>query len=375
MSPLKEKKKILIVSRSFYPVNSPRSFRTTELVKEFARQGHDVTLLTLRNGDVHDEFEKKYGAKIKDLGALKLPEIDTRNGPGVIRKVKYLTKRALNLFFEYPDVELVGKVNQALKNESGYDLLISIAVPHPIHWGVARVVRNGNKVAETWVADCGDPYMGFNMDVINKPFYFKYAEKAFCKRADYISVPIEGAKDAYYEEFREKIVVIPQGFNFEEDKPASSGEISNEVPAFAYAGDLLGGGRDPRPFLNFIVNSEREFKFIIYTRQYHIVKPYLEKARGRIELREYIPRKELLKILSGMDFLVNFENDTSKQMPSKLIDYYLAGRPVLSLRGSEIDHETVDRFLTGDYFGRYKFTHVDQYRIENVCERFLDLCK
>ena len=356
-------------------MQSPRSFRTTELVKEFARQGHDVTLLTFRNGEIHDEFEKTYNVKIKDLGTLKLPEINTNSGPGVIRKVKYLTKRALSLFLEYPDVELVSTVHRALKSETGYDLLISVAVPHPIHWGVARAFKNGNKPAGTWVADCGDPYMGFNMDVINKPFYFKYAEKAFCKRADYISVPIEGAKEAYYEEFRDKIVVIPQGFNFEEDKPASNGQINNKVLTFAYAGDLLGGGRDPHPFLNHIVHSDREFRFVIYTRQHHIVKPYLEKAKGRIELRQYIPRKELLKILSGMDFLVNFENDTSKQMPSKLIDYYLAGRPVLSLRGSEIERDTVDRFLNGDYSAGYSFTDVDQYRIENVCERFLDLCK
>jgi len=375
MSPLKEKKKILIVSRSFYPMQSPRSFRTTELVKEFARQKHDVTLLTFRDGEVHDQFESEHGVKIKDLGSLNYPIIDTNSGPRPVKKVKYLTKRALNLFFEYPDVELVGKVNQALKNESGYDLLISIAVPHPVHWGVARAFKNGRKVAGTWVADCGDPFMGFRMDVISKPFYFKYAEKAFCKRADYITVPIEGAKEAYYREFREKIVVIPQGFNFKEDMPASNGKPENEVPTFAYAGDLLGGGRNPHPFLNYIVNQEKEFRFIIYTRQHGLVKPYLEKARGRIELREYIPRKELLNILSGMDFLVNLENDTTSQMPSKLIDYYLTGRPVLSLESGEIDPEAVDNFLAGSYTGRYNFENVDQYRIENVCERFLALCR
>ena len=32
---------------------------------------------------------------------------------------------------------LIWKENKVLKQEKGYDLLISIAVPHPIHWGVA----------------------------------------------------------------------------------------------------------------------------------------------------------------------------------------------------------------------------------------------
>ena len=36
--------KIIIISGFFYPQNTPRAFRTTELVKEFVRLGHNVTL-------------------------------------------------------------------------------------------------------------------------------------------------------------------------------------------------------------------------------------------------------------------------------------------------------------------------------------------
>src|SRR5690606_8098316 len=42
-------KNILILSRTFYPENSPRSFRTTELAKELARQEHGVTVLLPAN--------------------------------------------------------------------------------------------------------------------------------------------------------------------------------------------------------------------------------------------------------------------------------------------------------------------------------------
>ena len=40
-----DNKRILIVGRTFFPEQSPRSFRTTELAKEFARQGHQVEVL------------------------------------------------------------------------------------------------------------------------------------------------------------------------------------------------------------------------------------------------------------------------------------------------------------------------------------------
>src|SRR5699024_12169166 len=68
--------------------------------------------------------------------------------------------RSLLQLFEYPDIELLFKVKKALREESGFDLLISIAVPHPIHWGTAWAWRKENPIAKTWVADCGDPYMG-----------------------------------------------------------------------------------------------------------------------------------------------------------------------------------------------------------------------
>lgn len=42
-------KKILIISRTFYPENSPRSFRTTELAKELARQGNNLLILGFKN--------------------------------------------------------------------------------------------------------------------------------------------------------------------------------------------------------------------------------------------------------------------------------------------------------------------------------------
>ena len=60
-------KTILVVSSAFYPENSPRSFRTTELVKELARQGHQVTLYTLKNNKFHLPIEKELGIEINDL--------------------------------------------------------------------------------------------------------------------------------------------------------------------------------------------------------------------------------------------------------------------------------------------------------------------
>lgn len=355
-------------------MNSPRSFRTTELVKEFARQGHDVTLLTLKDEKDHVPFETKHGVTIKNLGRPLFNPINFDGGGIAGHLLNKILRRGLSLAFEYPDIQLMYMVKRALKNEQGYDLLISIAVPHPVHWGTAWAWRKKNPIADTWVADCGDPYMGATLDTFNKWFYFKYPEKLFCRKADHITVPVEGAKEGYYPEFREKIRVIPQGFNFDEIDIDRNKEVKNKVPTFAYAGGLIPGGRDPRMFLEYLTGLDKAFRFILYTKSTALVQPYLKKAGGRIEIRDYIPRSELLQKLSHMDFLVNFENATSLQMPSKLIDYYLTGRPVLSVDGQNISKPEIDRFLAGNYCAAFSYDDVDKYRIENVCAQFLELC-
>lgn len=370
-----ERRKILIVSRSFYPDNSPRSFRTTELVKEFARQGNKVTLLTPKNDKFHVPFEKKFDVTIKNLGSVRLPEININGSNVLINFLRRAVRRGLLQLFDYPNIELMYRVKKALKVESNYDLLISIAVPHSIHWGVAWAWRTNTPIANTWVADCGDPYMGQTLDSFPKLFYFKYLEKAFCRKADYISVPLEEAKKGYYPEFREKIKVIPQGFKFDEVEIDYSSYTRHSVPTFAYAGGFIPGGRDPRTFLDYLINLEKDFKFILYTKSIDLVEPWVKKSEGRIELRDYIPRSELLEILSKMDFLVNFENDSSLMMPSKLIDYYLTGRPVLNISGELLNREAISQFLAGDYTNKFKYNGMNPYRIENVCCRFLDLCQ
>ncbi|MCK5338692.1 MAG: hypothetical protein KAJ50_07770, partial [Bacteroidales bacterium] len=93
------------------------------------------------------------------------------------------------MFFEYPAIEEMFKVKKILKNENGYDLLISFAVPFPVHWGTAWARTKNHEIAKVWVADCGDPYMGNTNDSFRKLFYFKYPEKWFCKKTDFITIP------------------------------------------------------------------------------------------------------------------------------------------------------------------------------------------
>ena len=76
-----------------------------------------------------------------------------------------------------------------------------------------------------------------------------------------------------------------------------------------------------------------------------------------------------------MDFLVNIENQSSVQSPSKLIDYAIAGRPVLSVSSTTINPTVINQFLNGDYANRLKLPDLDQFDIRKVASRFLALCE
>jgi hypothetical protein len=361
-------KKILLVCNAFYPENSPRSFRATELAKELARQGHHVTVITHPRTGV-ETFCQKNGITFKSLGDLTWPEPKVK-GTGVIRLFWRIIVRLSALLFEYPKIQLVFLVKKALKNESGYDALISVAVPYSIHWGVASVWSNN--MASVWIADCGDPYMGQENDSFKPLFYFGWVEKWFCKKVDYLTVPTEKSIGGYYTEFHPKIKVIPQGFRFE-DVQLYEGEKDSSKIVFGYAGMFIPGRRDPSEFLDYINNLEldKPFEFHVYTTTPQFVIPFIKNSK--IILKEIVPREKLLFELSKMNFVVNFENVGNTQTPSKLIDYLIVDKPVLSIKYGRLNVAVVAAFLKNDYTSQMVLPDKNNYRIENVAAKFVAL--
>lgn len=355
-----------------YPSIAPRSNRSTELVKEFARQGFDVTIYAVLGKYDYSQFEKEYNVNVKDLGPTVFAKLNS-DGKDSSSFVNRLLKKVFRRSIEFPDIELMFRTNRVLKKENNIDLLITVAVPYPIHWGAAfRKMFDASSFPKTWVADCGDPYMGNKF--LNKPFYFKFIEKWFCKKADYISIPIEDAKEAYYPEFRNKIKIIPQGFDFS-DVPSFDKKPNNIDVTFIYAGVFYPGIRDPRPFLDYLVSKkDKPFLFKIYTKSLNVVEPYLDLLGEKLEVNNYIPREELLKEMAKADFLINFENNTAVQSPSKLIDYALVQRPILSINSSDkLDGKIIDEFLNRNYSDAYVVKNIEKYNIKNVVSEFLNL--
>ena len=367
---------IVIISLNCFPYISPRSNRATELAKEFSRQGHKVTLYALLGDIDYTEFMNETKVTVKNLGTSKYGLVNNEEKKHTSKLVKGLTvllKRPLH----FPKIEAKSLTYNALKAEGHIDLLVTIAQPHPIHWGAAKFREEYPNAITTWIADCGDPFM-LNPH-FNNPWYFKYVEKKWCKLCDFITIPIEDGRKAYYPEFSSKIKIIPQGFDFENNNLAQY--TPNIRPTFGFAGLFYEKLRDPHAFLDYLCTLDSDFKFVIYIKDtpyfrsaFHL-NEYKEKLGDKFEIRNFIPRAELLHELSKMDFVINIRNVSTVQQPSKLIDYALSKRPILEITSDFKEQGTFEEFLNGNYTHQTIVENIEQFNIKNVVNNMVALCQ
>ena len=205
---------------------------------------------------------------------------------------------------------------------------------------------------------------------LNVPKYMKRYEDMWCSLCDYISVPTKESYKGYYEQYWDKIRVIPQGFDF--SKTPIAEYKKNDVPTFLFMGSVYPGVRDPHSFMNYLLKFNRPYKFIIMTRS-PLEEKYEIESNGKIVYITGKGRKDVVWECSKADFLINIVNPSTVQTPSKLIDYGIAGRPILDIDNDFCSDITFLEFYDGDYSGKRKMQNLDAYRIENVACLFVEL--
>lgn len=371
--------KILIVGYFFYPENTPRAFRTHELVKEFLKRGYKVDLVLpekkiLKEATVQDDKltvhflgdEKSYS---KNVLASKFANQS---------KLKSLLKKVYRYFNPFTNTyNYISLLFTFLKNHQvKYDLLISISHPFVTHLGTARALRHNPVLNSSTVkvAEYSDPfYFQKNSSMF---IGYKYLDLWIGKMFDFIIVPTEIAVSTYLNHKKiDRIKVIPQGFNFEDIE--ISEYTKHPVPTFAYAGVFYKKIRNPEFFLDYLVNLEMEFKFIIYTLENdmeteEILGKYKSKLGEKLMIHYDVPRVELIRELSTMDFLINIDNSTTNQSPSKLIDYGLSNRPVCSFNQNSFDSNKLNLYFK-DPTPFAERINLEKFNIINVADAFVTL--
>ena len=120
--------------------------------------------------------------------------------------------------------------------------------------------------------------------------------------------------------------------------------------------------------------NSRKNKFRIFENS-GLLNPFKERLKDKLVIKEYIPRSDLMKVLSNMDFLLNFDNNTTRNIPSKLIDYAITGRPVLNI-DKNFKFEHIEKFINGDYSYKMSLPDVENFHISKIngkCKPFLKI--
>lgn len=333
--------KVLLIGQTYRPANKPRSFRLINLAVGLEDHFDDVHVACFTNNDWFDN-------KKTNVFSLGKSTFLYENSNGIVKRsfASKLLIFILSKFISIQELYVAGRVFLFLiRSKIKYSLIITVAQPHGINWGVA-FYKYLTKNRTIWFADCGDPFY-FNPFVkIKYPYITRWIEKYWCRIVNEIFVPFEKAKDGYFFEFREKFHSLPQGYYFDLEKYKSL-YAKNNIIKFAYAGAFYKGFRDPNKFIEQLLSSNENFEFVIYTDSITVInQEYLFDPR--IKVCGIIPRDELLIELAKMDFLVYFENNNEIQLGSKLIDYGISCRPVLRI-GLDIDHKVLARVLKYDF--------------------------
>ena len=227
------------------------------------------------------------------------------------------------------------------------------------------------------VADSGDPFY-YSKQWKLAP-WFKYIERNVYKQMNFLTIPTVNAIPSYDAIIpKEKIRIIPQGFDMSHLR-LFHGEFG-EMINIAYAGVFYWDIRNPNFLFEYLDKCPYNYALHLYLRYRDAVLDQTinryPNLRSRLQVEYNVPHDKLLYELSTMHFLVNIENLSNTQMPSKLIDYGMTGRPILSCNETNFSGEVLEQFMAGDYHQRY-FVNLDDYNIVRVADKFLALkeCK
>ena len=367
--------KVHILTGHFYPQIHPRAFRSNELAIEFAKRGYDVTVTNLSTtaGFDYEEYGRANGIKILNMGlSTNTPTSDTVKP--FKRSFVGRTLAFLRNYLMAGSLLFTSKtIRDRLQIDEDTDLIIALSTPFKCILGLSYYLRKKKSMKMVAIADSGDPFY-YSKQYKRAPWFASIEKKAY-QQYDYLTIPVESAIPSYNKLISvEKIKIIPQGFRMDNVK-LYKGELP-AVTNFAYAGVFYWDIRNPEFLFKYLNSLDLDFKFHIYMRfPDSILEEMLNQysnLKQKVEVHFSVPREQLLYELSMMHFLVNINNKSNTQIPSKIIDYGITGRPIFSCNKETFTPSKLDSFMSGNYTDKMEFD-ISKYDIVNIVNEFMSL--
>lgn len=266
-----------------------------------------------------------------------------------------------NLFF--PDDACIWyfparrKLKQLLEQED-FEVLITVSLPFTGHLLGLFAHKYGLKhpTKPFWIADIGDPF-SFQAKPPNNPLFFnrinRRLERRVLETADAITVTTPVTLLKYRQEFGERSVanirVIPPLLTNPRKAERPVPILHPTTIKIGYFGALYAPTRTPDAFLKLLAQTFSKRPDLRTRLEIHfygeIFPEFYAKlsAEPGLYLHGLQGRMDAWLAMQGMDILLNIGNTTDFQLPSKVVDYLAAGKPVLHL--SYVDQDPFVAFF------------------------------
>jgi hypothetical protein len=336
--------RLLIVTYLYAPDRSPRAFRWTALAERWAEAGHEVTVVAAGP----TATERRNGVTVHRVpGWLRRSAMPGVTDPGGSRRplLKSVYDRTLKRVL-WPDYAFDWYLPSLRRARAiAADRLVTVSHPFTPHLvGLALKRRH-------WLADIGDPFSLLDETPLNNGALYarlnRKVERQVLARADAAAVTVETARTAYAAVFPEsagKIAVIPPLLSL-------PGPGDNPLPAdgthLVFVGTLYRALRSPAPLLRLFqqMSRQRPDLALHFFGDVHDCRSFFEPLPESVHLHGPVPRAAAAAAMRHAAALVNIGNATPHQVPSKLVEYVAAARPIINLAATPSD--TSATFLAG----------------------------
>ncbi len=353
---------------------SPRAFRWTAIAEELVRLGHQVTVIcassTSRasrecvNGvEIHStgsnarELVKRWLRLEVTVYPTSTPTliapVSTRSWVGqlistayryTVRKIMWPDSAAFWYFSAL-------KRAHALQKESLTDVVVTVSLPYTGHL-IGHALKR--RYAFRWVMDIGDPFSFMTATPVNNTALFRglntRSESSVLASADAVAVTTEETRLEYLKYFpkieQSKMAVVPPLFEppNSADRFASFSAVSSKI-CLVFAGTLYQSIRNPSALLEFFrkllstsLAAQLELHFYGVVNDCHpCFNDYNDLIDSKLFMHGLVPRAQAVRAMQKATVLVNLGNSTSYQLPSKVVEYVMVGKPVLNVTTLDLD--------------------------------------
>ncbi|WP_417810385.1 hypothetical protein [Thalassospira alkalitolerans] len=331
---------MLLISYCFPPVSSPESFVTAKIMG--ALDGVDVDVLSAdasnffgRSDPSLDSYVNSRFARIERVSAGRIGKY--------LLSMRHLPLRPDR--FMILNHRLHSKATEML-SQSAYDVLFTRSQYHSSHLVGLKLKKEFPHLP--WVASFSDPWIGnkYEKRVPVLSSISEYFSKRVVAKADRLVFPTKGIMDVFSRQnsgvdVAGKGFVVPHGFDSELYRDVD--HVGSGPLKLAYFGNFYGKRR-----VNPVFSALRELKkrqaissedvvFYIYTSSPRIVEQALlayPDIKDVVKLEPAISHTRALNKMQEADVLLHVDADMEHEsifLPSKLIDYIGAQRPILTI--------------------------------------------